>query len=54
MRISPSSSRPLSLNPDAKHIWNYLTMTFASMGRPDLVEKAAACDHEAFRGDFDF
>jgi hypothetical protein len=29
-------------------------MTLTSMGRPDLVAKAAAADHEAFRDDFDF
>ena len=46
--------KALSLNPEAHHIWGYLTMTLTSLGRPDLVEKAAACDHEAFRGDFDF
>ena len=46
--------KALSLNPEASHIWGYLTMTFTSMGRPDLVAKAAAGDHEAFRGDFDY
>ena len=46
--------KALSLNPDAKHIWNYLTMTFASMSRPDLVEKAQRGDHTAFHADFDF
>ena len=46
--------KALSLNPSAGHIWNYLTMTFASMDRPDLVERAGRGDHEAFRSDFDF
>ena len=46
--------KSLSLNPEASHIWGYLTMTLTSMGRPDLVAKAAAADHEAFRADFDF
>lgn len=46
--------KALSLNHEATHIWGYLTMTLTSMGRPDLVAKAAAADHEAFRDDFDF
>ena len=47
--------KALSLNPEANHIWGYLQMTLTSMGRPDLVAKAAARpDHEAFRADFDF
>ena len=46
--------KALSLNPQTAHIWGYLTMTFTSMGRPDLVAKVNANDHEAFRADFDF
>ena len=46
--------KALSLNPEATHVWGYLTMTFTSMGRPDLVDKAAAADHTAFAADFDF
>ena len=46
--------KALSLNPQAKHIWTYLGMTLTSMGRPDLVDKTAAQDPEAFRGDFDY
>ena len=46
--------KALSLNREATHIWGYLTMTFTSMGRPDLVDKAAGADHELFRADFDF
>ena len=46
--------KALSLNPEAKHIWDYLRLTFTSMHRPDLVEKAGAMDHEAFRPDFEF
>ena len=32
----------------------YLTITFTSMGRPDLVEKSSAMEPAAFHGDFDF
>ena len=46
--------KALSLNPEAKHIWSYLGMTLTSMGRPDLVEKVAGQNVEAFRADFDF
>ena len=47
--------KSLSLNREASHIWGYLTMTFTSMGRVDLVSKAqSGVGHEAFRGDFDF
>jgi peroxin-5 len=46
--------KALSLNKEASHIWGYLTMTLTSMGRPDLVAKAAAGDPNAFRMDFDF
>ena len=44
----------LQLNPEARHIWNYLTMNFTSMRRADLVEKAMRTDTELFRDDFDF
>ena len=44
-----------SLNKQASHIWGYLSMTFTSMGRPDLVAKAqSGVSHEVFRADFDF
>ena len=46
--------KSISLNPEATHIWSYLVMTFTSMGRADLVHKAQAADHNAFRADFDF
>ena len=46
--------KALSLNHEASHIWGYLNMIFTTMGRPELVAKAAAADHEAFRADFDF
>ena len=46
--------KALSLNSEAHHIWGYLTMTLTSMGRTDLLVKAAAADHEAFREVFDF
>jgi hypothetical protein len=37
--------KALSLNSDADHVWGYLTMVFSSMGRPDLVGKAARHEH---------
>ena len=46
--------KALSLNPEASHIWGYLTLNFSAMGRPDLVDKAADADVDAFRTDFDF
>ena len=46
--------KALSLNTEAHHVWNYLTMTFTAMQRPDLVDKAMQADCEAFRADFDF
>jgi len=46
--------KALSLNKDASHVWSYLTMTFTSMHRPDLVEKAAHGDFNLFREDIDF
>lgn len=46
--------KALSLNAEASHVWGYLTMIFSSMGRTDLVNKAAAADCELFRSDFDF
>ena len=49
--------RALSLNHEAAHIWGYLNMTFSSMGRLDLVTKAAAspkADPAIFKDDFDF
>ncbi len=46
--------KALSLNPEARHIWDYLRLTFTSMHRPDLVEKTTQMDHEAFRAEFEF
>jgi len=46
--------KALSLNKGATHIWSYLTMTFTSMKRPDLVDKALVADVGAFRDEFDF
>lgn len=46
--------KALSLNSEAVHLWGYLTMTFTSMGRQDLLSKASGANVDAFRPDFDF
>jgi hypothetical protein len=44
----------LSRNPKAEHIWSYLRLTLASMGRDDLIPAAHDKNLDAFRGQFDF
>jgi peroxin-5 len=46
--------RALELNPRGTHIWGYLTMLFHTSGRPELADRAASRDVEAFRGLVDF
>ncbi|KAJ1628177.1 hypothetical protein T492DRAFT_1019790 [Pavlovales sp. CCMP2436] len=46
--------RALELNPRGAHIWSYLIMLLHKGGHPQLAERAAARDVEAFRGAVDF
>lgn len=40
------------MNPEAQHVWSYLTSTFISMERPDLIRKIELRDPSVFRDEF--
>ena len=42
----------LALNPEAQHVWSYLTSTFISMDRADLVRKVELRDPMVFQDEF--
>jgi tetratricopeptide (TPR) repeat protein len=44
----------LARNPMAEHVWSYLRLSLASMGREDLVQLAHEKNLDAFRGIFQF
>jgi peroxin-5 len=44
----------LRMNPRATHLWDLVTMTFRSMRRDDLVQKAQARKVEVFSPEFNF
>jgi len=46
--------RALSLNNKAEHIWSYLKVALACMGREDLAELVHERDVNRFRKDFEF